>query len=336
MSLSYLNLPEGRIAYEVTGDGPLVVCVPGMGDLRQAYRHTVPALVAAGLRVATFDLRGHGDSDDTFTRYDDEAAAGDLLALIDALGGGPALVLGNSMGAGAAAIAAARVPERVAGLALLGPFVRNPDVNRLKELAMRAALLRPWGPAAWKAYHRSAFPGRKPADFAEHEARMRASLRRPGRWKAFQRTTRTTHAPAEAVLPEVTAPVLVVMGTADPDWPDATAEARWVAAALRGELLLVDGAGHYPMAEEPEQVNPALVAFARQAFGGAGAGAGGADAGGAGASGGAGAGGTGTGGAGAGRTGTGGTGAGGSGTGGTGTGGAGASGGAGDTLAEAA
>lgn len=264
MSFSYLDLSEGRIAYDVSGDGPLVVAVPGMGDLRSAYRHTVPALVAAGFRVATFDLRGHGDSDMTFSAYDDEAAAGDLLALIEALGGGPALVLGNSMGAGAAVIAAARAPERIAGLALLGPFVRDADMSRLKELALRAALLKPWGPAAWKTYYRSAFPGSKPGDFAEHEAAMQASLRRPGRWKAFQRTTRTSHAPAAAAIGDVRAPALVVMGTADPDWPDATAEARWVADALAAELLLVDGAGHYPMAEQAEVVNPALVAFARR------------------------------------------------------------------------
>ncbi|WP_221243297.1 alpha/beta fold hydrolase [Conexibacter arvalis] len=262
-------MDAGRIAYEVAGEGPLVVGVHGMGDLRSAYRHTVPALVAAGFRVATFDLRGHGDSDATFSAYDDEAAAGDLLALIDLLGGGPALVLGNSMGAAAAVIAAARAPERISGLALLGPFVRDPESGRLKELAMRAALLEPWGPAAWKAYYGSCFPGRKPADFDAHWAAVRASLSRPGRWSAFRRTTRTSHAPAEAALGEVRAPALVVMGTADPDWPDATAEARWVADALSAELLLVDSAGHYPMAEEPEQVNPALVAFARKAFAGA-------------------------------------------------------------------
>lgn len=265
MSLSFLNLTEGRIAYDVTGEGPLVVCVPGMGDLRQAYCHTVPALVAAGLRVATFDLRGHGDSDLGFTASDDEAAASDLLALIDHLGGGPAVVVGNSMGAGAAVIAAAQAPAKVAGLALLGPFVRNPEVGRVKQLAMRFALVKPWGPAAWKAYRRSAFPGRKPADFAEHEALVHERLRRPGRWAAFQQTARTTHAPAEAALPGVSAPALVVMGTADPDWPDATAEARWAAEALHAELLLVDGAGHYPMAEEPDRVNPALVAFAHTA-----------------------------------------------------------------------
>ena len=100
---------EGRIAYDVTGSGPLVVAVPGMGDLRSSYRHLAPALVAAGFRVATMDLRGHGDSDTTFAAYDDPAAASDVIALIEHLGG-PALVIGNSMGAAAAVIAAAENP----------------------------------------------------------------------------------------------------------------------------------------------------------------------------------------------------------------------------------
>lgn len=81
MTISFLDRGEGRIAYEVQGDGPLVVCVPGMGDLRAAYRFLAPALIDAGYRVAVMDLRGHGDSDDGFSSYDDAATAGDMLAL---------------------------------------------------------------------------------------------------------------------------------------------------------------------------------------------------------------------------------------------------------------
>src|SRR3954453_20418319 len=96
----WLDRPEGQIAYDTAGTGPLVVCVPGMGELRSVYRHTSPALAAAGYRVVTMDLRGHGDSDATFTSYDDVAAGGDVLALIEELGG-QALVVGSPMGAGA-------------------------------------------------------------------------------------------------------------------------------------------------------------------------------------------------------------------------------------------
>src|SRR4051794_41845644 len=85
----WIDPTEGRIAYDAVGTGPLVVCVPGMGELRSVYRRTSPALAAAGYRVVTMDLRGHGDSDATFTSYDDVAAGGDVLALIEELGGPP-------------------------------------------------------------------------------------------------------------------------------------------------------------------------------------------------------------------------------------------------------
>jgi pimeloyl-ACP methyl ester carboxylesterase len=73
---SYLVRPDGRIGYDVAGTGPLIVLVPGMGDLRAGYRFLAPALRAAGYRVACTDLRGHGDSDARFPSYGDEETAG--------------------------------------------------------------------------------------------------------------------------------------------------------------------------------------------------------------------------------------------------------------------
>jgi pimeloyl-ACP methyl ester carboxylesterase len=264
----WLDRTEGRIAYDVSGDGPLVVCVPGMGELRSVYRRTAPALVAAGFSVATMDLRGHGDSDATFTAYDDVAAGQDLLALVERLGG-PAVLVGNSMGAGAAVWVAAERPDLVSGLVLVGPFVRNPPMNPLLGLAFRAAMAGPWATRVWASYLPSLYPGRRPEDFAEHRAAIVASMRRPGHARAFRRTTRTSHAPVEARLPEVTAPTLVVMGDRDPDFADATAEGRWIADRLRGELLLAPGAGHYPHLEDPALVDPAIVRFTGRVTSGA-------------------------------------------------------------------
>ena len=254
----HLQRPEGRIAYDVTGAGPLVVCIPGMGELRSSFRATVPTLVAAGYRVAAMDLRGHGDSDTTFGRYDDVAAGEDALALVEHLGG-PAVVIGNSMGAGAAAWAAAERPDLVSGLALLGPFVRNPPTGRVMAALFRVLMTPLWARLAWTAYLPSLSPGRKPEDFAEHRRRISESMRRPGYARAFSRTTRTSHAPVAARLGEVRQPVLVVMGERDPDFTDPAAEARWVADQLSAEVLLVPDAGHYPQVDRPDLVNPALV-----------------------------------------------------------------------------
>lgn len=256
----YLSRPGGRIAYDVRGDGPLVVCVPGIGELRSSFRFLAPALVAAGYRVITMDLRGHGDSDTTFDAYDDVAAGSDVVALLEELGE-RGVVVGNSMGAGAAAWAAAEAPDRIAGLVLVGPFVRQVPVGKLMELAFRVAMMRPWGRAAWLSWYPTLFPGRKPPDFREHRDRIGGSLKEPGRWKAFAATTRTSHAPVEARLDEVRAPTLVIMGSADPDFPDPAAEARMVAERLDGDVLLVPNAGHYPQAEYPEVVSPAVAEF---------------------------------------------------------------------------
>jgi pimeloyl-ACP methyl ester carboxylesterase len=58
----FLDIEGGRIAYDVAGEGPLIVLSHGIGDRRQAFRFLVPELVRAGFRVAAADMRGHGES----------------------------------------------------------------------------------------------------------------------------------------------------------------------------------------------------------------------------------------------------------------------------------
>jgi pimeloyl-ACP methyl ester carboxylesterase len=130
-------------------------------------------------------------------------------------------------------------------------------------LAMRLALLKPWGPRVWRTFHRRLFPAQLPADYPEYRDELMTSLARPGAWHAFQQTTRTSHRPAEDRLEQVKVPTLVVMGTADPDFKDPAAEADLVAGHLDGRVLMVPGAGHHPQAEFPEVFGPAVVEFLR-------------------------------------------------------------------------
>ena len=257
---SYLSCPEGRIGYDVAGSGSLVILVPGMGDLRAGYRFLAPGLRAAGYRVACTDLRGHGDSDTTFASYGDEETAGDVIALIEELGG-PAVVAGNSMGAGSAVLAAAQRPGLVSGLVLIGPFVRNPRTSALRRVLLRVAMAPPWAATSWKSYLPKLYAGRRPPDFGEYRDQVAASLRRPGYAKAFSATTRTSHDPAEARLAEVTAPALIVMGEQDPDFPDPRAEADWIARALRAQIVMVPEAGHYPQSQQPDLTTAAVLRF---------------------------------------------------------------------------
>jgi pimeloyl-ACP methyl ester carboxylesterase len=258
-----LDRTEGAVAYEVSGDGPLIVCIPGMGDLRQSFRFLQPQLVDAGYRVGVTDLRGHGDSDQSFSEYGDLPTAGDVEALITELGG-PALLVGNSMAAGSAVLVAARRPELVSGIVLLGPFVRDPATSALLRLATRILMAPMWAAASWKVYLPKLYAGTKPADFAAYRDAVATAMRRPGYACAFSRTTRTRHDAAERALAKVTAPALIVMGELDPDFTDPAAEAGWIAGQLHGEILMVADAGHYPQSQRPELVGPAIVEFARR------------------------------------------------------------------------
>jgi pimeloyl-ACP methyl ester carboxylesterase len=255
-----LAVDGGSIAYDVQGSGPLVLLVPGMGDLRSAYRFLTPQLVAAGYTVATTDLRGHGDSDATFPTFGDEETASDIEALIGELGA-PAVIVGNSMAAGAAVIVAATRPELINGLVLVGPFVREQTGNGFAMVLFRIMTARPWAAAVWKAYMPTLYSGVRPTDFAEYREKVITSIKRPGYTSAFSKTTRLNHVRAGESLAAVEAPTLVVMGDKDPDFKNPRAEAEWIAHELHGTAVMVADAGHYPQSQQPELTAAAVIPF---------------------------------------------------------------------------
>ncbi|MFL9652893.1 alpha/beta fold hydrolase [Streptomyces sp. PB17] len=269
----YLAVDNGTIAYEVAGSGPLIVLAHGMGDSRAAYRAVVPQLVTAGYRVAAVDLRGCGESSVDWPAWSRSDIAGDLLALIRHLGG-PAVLVGHSVSGGAATIAAAREPALVTSVVELAPFTRKQSV-RLGDLRVRRfrrGMVRLLGAGLfgslrlWRSYLDVAYPGARPADWAERLGRIEALLREPGRMKAMQAMGRSAPTDAGARLGDVRCPVLVVMGTLDPDWADPRAEGAAVVDALPsglGRLEMIEGAGHYPHDQYPDRVVALVLAFLR-------------------------------------------------------------------------
>ncbi|GAB2627391.1 hydrolase [Paractinoplanes abujensis] len=272
-SPSYLPVAGGRIAYEIAGQGPLVVLAHGMGHSRDAYRFLTPRLLAAGYRVAAVDLRGCGESTAEWRSYTRTDIAGDLISLIRHIGG-PATLVGHSISGGAATIAAAGAPELITGIVEIAPFTRAQamQLSSFRSRTYRQGAYRMAGTmmgrvSQWLRYLDHAYPGTKPADWNARQAGIESRLREPGRMKALQAMLKTSPADAGQQLANVRCPALIIEGSLDPDWIDPRAEGEAIIAALpagAGELVVIDGAGHYPHDQYPEETATAILSFLRE------------------------------------------------------------------------
>jgi non-heme chloroperoxidase len=129
--------PEGcLIAADSWGnpERPLVLMLHGGGQSRHAWRMTGRSLGAAGYYAIAFDLRGHGDSDwPADGDYSENAFVRDLGYMVQILGGRKPVLIGASLGAGAALIAAGEEWVNAAALIMLD-FVPKTDPSGFKRL----------------------------------------------------------------------------------------------------------------------------------------------------------------------------------------------------------
>ena len=116
-----LELDGVTIAYDVFGTGEPVVLVCGCGQPAVAWQVSlVPALVAAGYQVVTFDNRGVAPSSSPPPPYSVTDLVDDLLGLLDHLGLGAVRLAGHSMGGWVTETMAIRHPDRILGAAMMG------------------------------------------------------------------------------------------------------------------------------------------------------------------------------------------------------------------------
>ncbi|QBS42704.1 alpha/beta fold hydrolase [Nocardia sp. CS682] len=114
ISLNYQVKGDRARGTDVKGSGPLVVMIMGTGSPGRVWElHQVPALVAAGYRVCTFDNRGIAPSFEAASGMTIDQLVADTAGLIELLDEGPALVVGTSMGARVAQELALARPELV-------------------------------------------------------------------------------------------------------------------------------------------------------------------------------------------------------------------------------
>jgi pimeloyl-ACP methyl ester carboxylesterase len=256
-----MQVRHKELYVETTGsDGPTVVAVHGLGGTTNFWE-PVTADLATAYRVVRYDFDGHGRSPLTGPVSVTELAE-DLAAVIEQTGG-PAHVLGHSMGTLVVQQLAATRPELVTSIALLGPVRAQPDAAKEATRA-RAATVRAHGMAAVADTIVGA--ATSPAAREKHPA-VGALVRELLLGQDAEAYAQACEALAAAESPDlgaITCPVLLLTGTDDKVSPPATSEA--MAAELKDATTAVTSdCGHWTAVEAPAFVTHQLRAFLNQA-----------------------------------------------------------------------
>lgn len=269
------------------GQGPLVLLLHGFLDFWYGWRDQIPAL-AARFRVVVPDLRGYNLSDKPASGYDPDTLASDLAALIRALGGERAHVVGHSWGGIVAWDTAILHPEVVDRLAVVNAphpaaYQREWDRNLVQRLhswymlLFQVPRLPEWLLTRQHAHgligmlrRTTPVPGIfTPADLAAY----RRAMLRPGAAQAtlaYYRTVwKLSSAEIRARPTQVGAPTMLIWGMRDVALVSALADdlGQWV-PDLHVERLAE--AGHWVHLEQPELVNRLLLRHVGQYVGGVG------------------------------------------------------------------
>jgi pimeloyl-ACP methyl ester carboxylesterase len=250
-------------------DGPPVLLLPGWASSVYEYRHTLPALAAAGYRVIAADLKGHGLSDKPAlpTEYTLDAMREHVIEILDALELHRVHLVGHSLGGAIATEVALRGPDRVDKLALIAPVgygrIRIATVARwLSPAAVEPLLPRLLSRTLVKLIVRHILWGRHGGP-TERDVDEYWAMARQDRFLTAMRLLvhNVEWSPCEdRRLLRLAVPLLVIFGSAD-----RVVRPRALNSYVRdvpgARTVLIDGAGHLANEERPDRVNRALLEF---------------------------------------------------------------------------
>jgi 3-oxoadipate enol-lactonase len=128
------------IRYRTRGAGQLVVLLHPVG-LRSEFWDPVIAELEDSFRLIAPDTRGHGGSDVSGQPFTLDDLASDVIELLRAVGGGPAVLVGCSMGGMIAQGVALQAPDITAGLVIANTTHTRTDQGRavMEQRAVEAA-----------------------------------------------------------------------------------------------------------------------------------------------------------------------------------------------------
>jgi 3-oxoadipate enol-lactonase len=265
--------PPPLLRGEAEGEGPPVVLCHGITATRRYVLHGSRALARAGYRVLAYDARGHGESDPAPVGegYGYPQLVADLERVVDEQVGGERFLLGgHSMGAHAAVGYALRHPERLAGLALIGPtFTGTIKPESIDYWDGLAAALETDGINGFVAY----IGERQGIDPRWRDSVLRFTRERMLRQEnpeavaeGLRQVPRSRPFDSLGELSALEIPALVVASNdeADPGHPYAAAAAY--AEALPRAELVSEGEGESPLAWQGGKLSRALATFYGEAL----------------------------------------------------------------------
>ena len=279
----YADLAEARLHYVEAGpaDAPTVVLLHGFPEFWYSWRHQIPALAAAGLRVVAPDMRGYNLSSKPteVSSYRARRLAGDVRDLIRERGVERAFVAGHDWGAAVAWVTAMAHPDVVERLAILNvphprrmlEALRRPSRQLARSWYMFFFQL-PWLPEQavragdWRAFRRGFEQDAHPGAFTPQDIeRYREAWSQPGAITAtinyYRAALRRPPAPQQAALAPVEAPTMIIWGErdrllgaelAEPDRRDVPGLHRVVRLAA---------ASHWVQHDCPDRVSELLIGF---------------------------------------------------------------------------
>jgi pimeloyl-ACP methyl ester carboxylesterase len=266
--VSFIELAGRRFHYldRGTAGWPAVILLHGFNQTCHSWDEFAPRLADDGFRVVALDQRGHGDSDPARDGdYGREAMADDVARLADALALERIAVVGMSMGAVHATLAATRHSARVRALVLVdwGPEVES---RGAKAIAHVADLAFPSFEESVAAMH--AFNPRRSLE--NLRARLVHSLGQSpdGAWRfkvdaaGLGAHPRFREPPATMwrALEQITCPFLLVRG-AESELLNEEVAARVVQTVRGAQLSTIPAAGHSVAGDNPDGFYAAVGPF---------------------------------------------------------------------------
>lgn len=250
----------GHLHYRVDGPagGQALICLNSLGTDLRMWDRLLPEL-PAGLQVIRTDKRGHGLSALGPKGLTIDDLAGDVLALMDHLDVGRAVVLGCSIGGLIAQALAVAQPDRIAALVLTNTAARigTADSWAARIAQVRTEGLQAMAPGIMDRWFAPAF--RATAECALWQTMVARCD--PGGYAACCEALASADLIARAAA--IAAPTLVIAGEKDAATPpDLVAALAHQISGARFEVIA--GAGHLPAIEAPEETGALISRFLKE------------------------------------------------------------------------